>query len=144
MASLPVWWIAARAYCQATEEEARVVQAIDAAVPGSTEKRERLDGQFGNPVLAIYRRMERPEGLRTVWDRWQTAGLLPLLRDDLERRVDEGGILHFRVDKQVAFEGRLLPAHGGDAIDVQVKLKAYPAKREEILRVARELVAGEG
>lgn len=144
MASLPVRWIEARAYCQATEEEERVLRALETAVPGATETRERLDGQFGNPVMAIRRRVERSEGIRTAWDRWKAAGILHVLRDDLESRVDEDGVLHFRIDKQAAYAGNLLPARGGDAIDIQAKLKAYPANREEILRVARELAAEVG
>lgn len=141
MASLPIRWIAARVYCQATEEEDRVIRALDRALPGGRETRERLEGQFGNPVVSILRRLDSSTEIRTAWDRWLAAGLIRPLHTDLEGRVDEDGVLHFRVDKQVAFGGGLSPAHGADAIDIQVKLKAYPATRVEILRVARGLVA---
>jgi len=144
MASLPIHWIMARVYCQATEEAERVVQALDTAIPGATETREKLEGEFGNPVLVITRRVDRSEGIRSVWDRWQAANVVQGLREGLESRIDEDGVLHFRIDKQAACAGGLTPARGADAIDIQVKLKAYPAKREEILKVARGLVAEGG
>lgn len=142
MASLPIRWMEARAYCQATEEEDRVRRALDAALPSADETRERLEGQFGNPLVSLTRRVERSQDLRGVWSRWREAGLPASFTRDLEARVDENGVLHFRIDKQAAFQGRLVPARGTDAIDIQVKLQAYPANREEILRVARELLAG--
>jgi len=56
--------------------------------------------------------------------------------------VDEEGILHFRLDKQAAFEERLALAKDADAIDVRLKLIAYPAKAEEAKRIARSIVQG--
>jgi len=141
MASLPIHWIVARAYAQATEEEERVVQALEAAVSGGVGSRDTLEGQFGNPVVVLRRRIERSEDLRSTWERWRGAGLLATLKDDLEERLDDDGVLHFRVDKQSAFGGTLAPARGADPIDIQVKLKAYPAKAEEVRRVARALLA---
>lgn len=140
MASLPIHWIVARAYCQATEDEARVGGALSAAVSGGAASQERLDGQFGNPVLVVSRRLERAADLRTTWARWVEAKLAPELLRDLELRVDDDGVLHFRLDKQQAAEGHLLLQRGADAIDVQVKIKAYPANPAEIRRVARALV----
>ncbi len=115
--------------------------ALDAVLPSPKETRDTLEGQFGNPIESIQRRVERSEEVRGAWERWQRAGLVRDLRDDVEGRVDEDGVLHFRLDKQAAFQGSLASAKGADAIDIQVKLKAYPAKREEILRVARQLLS---
>lgn len=144
MASLPIRWILGRTYCQATEEEDRVVQALEAAIAGGTPSRDRLEGQFGNPVLVLVRKLERAEEIRATWGRWQDTGLLGSLPGDLESRLDGDGVLHFRLDKQAAYRGSLLPAGDSDAIDIQVKLKAYPAKPEEILKVARSLIAEAG
>jgi RNA binding exosome subunit len=140
MASLPIHWIAARTYCQVTEEEDRVVKALDTTIIGGAAGRDALEGQFGNPVVVLMRRVERAEGLRATWARWREAGLLAALKDDLEARLDADGILHFRLDKESAFAGALTPARGTDPIDIQVKLKAYPASPEEVRRVARSLM----
>lgn len=140
MASLPIRWILARTHCQATEDEPRVVAALDVALPGGQTSKDRLVGQFGNPVVVLARRLEKAEDMRAAWRRWDEAGVLAEMREDLEGRVDENAVLHFRLDKQEAAQGRIALVRDGDAIDVQVKVKAYPARPEEIRRVARSLV----
>lgn len=141
MASLPIRWMLVRAYCQATEDEARVGQALETAVAGGTPSRERQTGQFGNPVLVLSRRLEVAADLRATWARWADAGILEALRTELDARVDGEGILHVRLDKQAASEGRLILLRDADAIDVRIKLKAYPANPAEISRVAHGLLA---
>ncbi len=142
MPSLPVRWVHARAHCQATEDEAKVAAALDAAVSGGTPSREELVGQFGNPVVVLSRRIEAAPDVRSTWRRWVDAGIPHSLEADLDARLDDAGVLHFRLDKQQAAQGRLAPLRDGDAIDVQVKLKAYPARPEEIRKVARAVLSG--
>lgn len=139
MPSIPIRWIVARAFCQATEDEDRVAGALNAAVSGGVSTKNRLAGQFGNPVLVLSRRLEAAADVRLTWVRWGQAGLLQAVAADVDARVDDDGILHLRLDKQEAAEGRLSLHRDADAIDIQVKLKAYPAKPEEIHRVARNL-----
>ncbi len=141
MASLPIHWILARTYCQVTEDEDRVAAALETAAPGGTLSRDTLTGQFGNPVVVLTRRLERAEDLRAAWVRWGETGILAGLAGDVDARVDEAGVLHFRLDKQRASGGELAVHGGADTIDIQVKAKAYPAKPEEIRKVARALVA---
>ncbi len=141
MPSLPIHWIVARAYCQATEDEGLVAEALSTAVSGGTRSDERVEGQFGNAVLVLSRRVEHAEDLRATWDRWAEAKLPRDLLRELDSRVDDDGVLHFRLDKQEAAQGQLRLRREADAIDVKVKLKAYPAKPEEIRRVARALVS---
>lgn len=142
MGSLPIWWIVARTYCQATEEETRVASALDASVSGGEGTREALDGQSGNPVVVLERRLERSEEVRATWERWSAAGLVATLRDRVEERLDDDAVIHFRIDKEEAFQGTLVLAREGDTIDIQVKVKSYPANPVEIRRVARQLVSG--
>ncbi len=144
MASLPIRWIETRTFCQATEDEDRVLKALETLCSSGSSSRDALEGQFGNPLLLITRRIESSEALRLAWARWSEAGLIRSFQADLESRVDDDGILHFRVDKQAACAGQLVTAKTADSIDVRVKLKAYPAKREEILKVARGLISEGG
>ncbi len=139
MPSLPIHWIVARAYCQATEDEGLVAEALSAAVSGGTPSDERIEGQFGNSVVVLSRRIEHAADLRATWDRWTHANLPREVLRDLDGRVDDDGVLHFRLDKQEAAQGQLRLRREADAIDVRVKLKAYPAKPEEIRRVAQIL-----
>jgi RNA-binding protein len=142
MASLPIRWIEARTYCHATEDEARVETALAFACPQGTTVREPLQGHFGNPLVRLLRRIEDRGPVRLIWEDWAAAGLADRIRDDVDARVDDDGILHFRIDKQSAFEGRLELAKDADAIDVRVKMIAYPAKPEQARRAARALLPG--
>lgn len=142
MVSLPVHWIEARTYCHATEEVSRVARALETACPGGTVRREAYEGQHGNPILLLEHRLEDGEEMRQVWERWRDAGVLEALRSDVSARVDDEGILHFRLDKQRAFEGKLALVREGDAIDVRVRLKAFPAKPDAFQRIALAFVEG--
>ncbi len=142
MASLPIRWIEARTYCHATEEEERVAKALAFACPGGESAREILEGHFGNPLLRLVRRVEKGPAIRAVWERWSSAGLPSAMEGDLDARVDDDGVLHFRLDKQAAFLDHLALAKDVDAIDVRLKLLAYPAKPEQARRVARSILPG--
>ncbi len=142
MAKLPIRWIEARTYRHATEDEGRVGRALDFAVPGEAPAREALQGHFGNELVRLTRRLEENPSIRTAWERWTAAGLLEALATEADARVDEEGILHFRLDKQAAFEERWSLATDSDTIDVRVKLVAYPAKPESARRVAKSILAG--
>jgi hypothetical protein len=140
MAELPIRWIRARTYCHATEDEERVNRALSAAVAGGRGSRQVLQGQFGNAVVLLAREIDHAAEFRETWSQWSTAGLPAALLPAVEDRVDANGILHFRLDKQKAYQGILVLSLGGDPIDVQVKLKAFPANPAEIRRVAHMLL----
>ncbi len=140
MADPPLRWVEARAYCHATEEEDRVAAALANACPGGVPSRETLEGEHGNPIVHLRWRVDDGKALAGVWGKWKEAGLPAGLRPRLDARLDEDGTLHLRLDKQKAYEGVLALAIEGDTIDVRVKLKAYPAKPQEIRRVARALL----
>ena len=142
MTKLPIHWIEARTYCHATESESSVEQALAFAFPDAETVREVLEGHFGNPLVRLTRRVGQGTSIRALWGRWSTAELPKSLSDNVDARVDEDGILHFRLDKQAAYERRFVLAKEPDAIDVRVKLMAYPAKPEEARRVARSIVEG--
>ena len=140
MANLPIRWIEARTYCHATEIEERVAQALAFACPEGETAREALEGHFGNRLVRLTRRVESGKTIRAVWERWSAAGVPPAIAQDIDARVDEEGILHFRLDKQAAFLESLALAKDADAIDVRLKLIAYPAKPERARRVARSIL----
>ena len=140
MANLPIHWIATRALCHATEEEDRVRKAVEFVLPGADETRTIVEGQFGNPLVILSRRETNGSRIQRVWARFGEAGILSGMRADLGQRLDSDGVLHLRLDKQAAFEEVLGLSSGSDAIDLQVKLKAFPAKAVALRRVADELV----
>jgi len=141
MADLPIRRIEARTYCHATEQEDRVTAALVFAVPEGETSREGLEGHFGNPLVRLTRRVEKRPAIRVVWEHWSVAGLPSAIARDLEARLDEEGVLHFRLDKQAAYMERLELAKDADPIDVRLKLIAYPAKPAEARRVAHSILA---
>lgn len=142
MVSLPVRRIEAHAYAHATEDEERVSEALHTACPAGEPDREVLEGQFGNLIIHLGRRVKAARELREVWERWAEAGILRAIASEVDVRVDDDGVLHLRLDKQKAYTGLLALARDSDAIDLLVKLEAYPAKREVLLQVARQLLEG--
>jgi RNA binding exosome subunit len=142
MAKLPIHWIEARTYAHATEDEARVEAALAFALLEGESVREVLEGHFGNALVRLTRRIEDGKPIRATWERWSTVGLPQSFESEVEARVDEDGVLHFRLDKQAAFQERWALATDTDAIDVRLKLIAYPAKPEIARRVARSILQG--
>ncbi len=131
----------ARVYCAATEEEDLVARALHAVCPVGEDQRNVLEGQYGNPIVHLMRRVQNAKEIHRAWEIWEEAGIIDAIRPQVDDRTDGEGVLHFRIDKQRAFEGTLALAKDGDSIDVQARLKAYPAREEEIRRVVHELVA---
>lgn len=140
MASLPLRRIEAHAYAHATEDEERVAEALRTACPAGEPDREVLEGQFGNPIVHLGRRVEAARELAEVWERWAEAGVPRAIASEVDARLDGEGVLHLRLDKQKAYAGLIALARDADAIDVRVKLKAYPANPETLRRAARELL----
>lgn len=142
MARLPIRWVEARTHAHATEDEARVLQALDLACDGDPPRREAFEGHFRNPIVRLTRHVRDARAIDATWRRWMAAGLPDELLRDVDRRVDEDGVLHFRLDKQEAYAGRLSLARTADSIDVRVRLGAYPATLDSFVRVARSLLEG--
>ncbi len=130
-----------RAYAHATEDEARVEQAIRTLWPAGTMKVERLEGHHGNPLLLMVCRIDRRDDLDAFWRRLKEAGAVPAILKDLDERVDDQAVLHLRVDKQGAYEGRVELARHDDVIAVRAKVVAHPAKKTTAVRTVREYLS---
>src|SRR5207249_10065198 len=141
-ADAPPLWLAGMTGCGEAEALALVGTAFFSVVRVGDVAREVLQGHFGNELVRLTRRLEENPSIRTAWERWTAAGLLEALATEADARVDEEGILHFRLDKQAAFKERWSLATDSDTIDVRVKLVAYPAKPESARRVAKSILAG--
>ena len=53
--------------------------------------------------------------------------------------MDEKGNLFLRFDKQKAYQDELKIVEHGDSIHVKIKMAAYPARKENAMKLAREL-----
>ena len=58
------------------------------------------------------------------------AEMLIVLMGEIQQRLDDNCVFHFRLDKQKAYAEELALADSKDIIDVNMKVAAYPARRE--------------
>lgn len=125
-------WLRLRTVAHPTEEPGRVAAALR-FVAGSEVplKDEALETHHGGTQHVLEAVLDKSRALRDVLDRvFALPGALAKLRAEVERRVDDDGVLYMRVDKQEACAGRLVLTEGEDCVQLRVKLEVHPATRE--------------
>lgn len=131
-----------RAFVASTEDDGKVREALSLFVPPESISEISVAGHFGNEILVLTSTLRKREGLK-FFDRLREAlpeGEMKRLRREVDLRVDDDCNLHFRLDKQAAYQGEVRLADSGDAISVCAHLESYPARRERALKVAGELL----
>lgn len=127
-----------RAMAQATEVEDRVRRAVVFASGSGEPDTEIVKGHFGNPIILFNVEISRARAMKDFLERLRASGILALVMEQVEQRLDEDCVVHLRLEKQLAFEETLALATSRDVIDVAMKVAAYPARREIALEAARE------
>lgn len=122
-----------RAFAHETEDPARVLAALRNAAQDEKARFEetRADGSHGNRIGILDGEVRSAPAQKRM--------LAALARDDpagfahvastLRERVDENLNLHFRLDKQEAYLGRVMLAKDDDAITVRGKIRSFGSKR---------------
>ena len=137
MATVPFHYVDLRAFCYATEDEKRVIDALRTFLPEEFPiERAETEGFHGDRILVLSARVERADDVRFVLDRLSTLDDRDRLRDELVDRVDENCSLFLRFDKQRAFRNEVALGQG---IEFRGKVEAYPAKRETAIENVRAL-----
>ncbi len=133
--------ISLRTIAQATESEDRVRTALSLFLFGDEIETIKTEGHYGNPIIILQAQIKGRKCARFI-------GLLKsrLAEHDLKRlknesceRIDEDCVLHIRFDKQAAYKGIMQLATTADTIAAEIKIKAYPARREKAIAVAEVL-----
>jgi RNA-binding protein len=138
MPQIPLHYVDLRAFCYATEDEKRVEQALRTFLPEEFEiERVESEGHYGDRILVLSARVENADDVRHVLSRLADLKSLDDLLAELDDRVTENTELFLRLDKQAAFaeEIRL-----GDGITFRAKVEAYPAKKEQAVENAQEVL----
>ncbi len=126
-----------------TEDKEKVGEAMATLFPFEFEIMvSEAKGHYGNPLLYLEVEISKKRQIKEFWNY-----LMELLGDQrrflvnmLEEKIDDQGVLHIRIDKQKAYLGEVELTEGGDAIVVRTKIVTYPAKREKIIEVAKQLI----
>jgi len=138
MSSVPFHYVDLRAFCYATEEQARVEDALRTFLPEDAPiESAETEGHHGDRILVVSTRLERADEVRHVLSQVATLpedqreGLLA----ELDERVDENCSFFLTLDKQAAFGGRV---RRGDGITLRGKVEAYPAEKDRAIEHVRE------
>ncbi len=134
-------------FAHATEDEQKVIAAIQILLPGDTEiKRTKLKGHHGNPIISFETLIEQKKPLRELLQRMveklraEDFGRLSGIISD---RIDESCRLYLRFDKQRAHAGELTLTNRDDAIHLRLKVAVYPSKREVAAKLIGEFIAAQ-
>ena len=130
-------------FVHATEEEDKVLNVLKRFLSEDAKvQKEHATGYFRNPIDILTVKITKPR---------DTAKFLDLIRqnlskddihkilNDLNRYVDDEGVLFIRINKQEAARNSFKLGKK-DPILVRVKIAAYPARKEKALEVARGLL----
>ena len=139
MSSVPFHYVDIRAFCYATEDEKRVAEALRTYLPDEYEiERAESEGHYGDRIVVFSARVENADDVRHVLSRVATLSDIDDVRAELDDRVDDNCSFFLTLDKQAAFGGQV---RRGDGITLRAKVEAYPAKRENAVANARDLLA---
>ena len=127
-------------FVRATEDVNKFL-AVFRELFGKEVSVERAEGVLGNPIIII-RAEARKKKAEKVWEdvKRRTEGI-ERIREDVEERLDGEGVLHLRFDKDTFVDGRFVPAEGGRTVKMEIKVTAFPARREKLIEAVRELLA---
>lgn len=133
-----------RALAQATEDEAKVAQALKLVAGEDAEfAREVQEGHHKNPIIVLTARLARTGDIRKLVARvFDDDALRAKVLGELDGRMDEQANFYMRLAKQDAFLGRLVVATdpGEDPIQVRLKVATYPVRAEVARAKLREFL----
>ena len=134
--------ISYRVFVYGTENEEKVKEAVKTLFPNSHPETNTTEGYFKNPVLILHDKITKNREIKefvNVLKQIDTASKKQLFKE-LENKMDERGNLFLRFDKQKAYLGDLKIIEHGDALHVKINVAAYPAKKENAIKVARDIL----
>jgi len=147
MAQLKAHHVRLTTFIQATEDEDKVLEAIATFIPEDIDEEDVLfdidetTGFFGNPIKVVNVEIKRSKAVRTFLKYFKE--LLSeedrrYLLEHLDEKVDEEGTLYVRFNKQKAYLGEVEIDEGADVVQVRIKVKAFPMRKEAVVKAVRE------
>jgi len=134
--------VSLRAFIQATEGEDRVRTALSLFLFDGEVEVINTEGHFGNPITILQAHIKGRNCRRFIeLLKSKLPGYeLDRLKEELDKRIDDDCCLHIRFDKQAAYNGIVQLATTTDTIAAEIKLKAFPARRENAIAAAEEIL----
>ncbi|KPU63380.1 hypothetical protein EP1X_03310 [Thermococcus sp. EP1] len=147
MPKLQAHHIRVSTFAHATEDPEKVLEAMGIFFPEDVPSEDiefeilETEGYFGNPIKVINAEVKRSKSVKKMLEH-----LKELLNDEdkeyllenLEEKVDETGTFFIRFNKQKAYLGEAEVDEGEDVIQIKIKIKAFPMKKETVMKTVRE------
>jgi len=134
-------------FIHATEDEDKVLEAIGTFIPGEIDDEdvhfdvEETTGFFGNPIKVVNVEIKRSKAVRAFLKHFRELldeDARRYILENLDEKVDDEGTLYVRFNKQKAYLGEVEVDEGGDTIQVRIKVKAFPMRKETVVKAVRE------
>ena len=137
--------ISYRVFVYGTENEEKVRETVKNLFPNSHPQEEIIEGYFKNTVLLLHDKIEKNRQIKDFIKILESLDPSTKKRviNELDKKMDEKGNLFLRFDKQRAYLGNFKIIEHGDAVHVKIKIAAYPAKKENAMKVAMKIFGGE-
>ena len=134
--------VSLRAFIQATEGEDGVRTALSLFLFDGEVEVINTEGHFGNPIAILQAHVKGRDCMRFIelLKSKLPEHELDRLKKELDNRIDDDCCLHIRFDKQAAYNGIVQLATTTDTIAAEIKLKAFPARRENAIAAAEEIL----
>ncbi len=147
MAKLRAHHVRLTTFIQATEDEDKVLDAIATFIPEEIDEDDVIfdidetKGFFGNPIKVVNVEIKRSKAVRQFLDYFKeilSEEDREYLLENIDEKVDEEGTLYVRFNKQKAYLGDVEIDEGADVIQVRIKVKAFPMRKEAVVKAVRE------
>lgn len=131
-----------------TEDERKVAEALEHVTgPGAQVETRKAETHFHQSMKVITARLKGRRSLEMLLSVLGPEDFKELIRTE-EKRIDENGVFHFRLDKQSCLTGkailssRLDPQQRkeNDSIDVEVHSVTYPGSRKNAVKLINDLL----
>jgi len=147
MPKLQAHHIRVSTFAHATEDPEKVLEAMGIFFPEDVPSEDiefeilETEGYFGNPIKVINAELKRSKSVKKMLEHLKE--LLneedkEYLLENLEEKVDETGTFFIRFNKQKAYLGEVAVGEGEDVIQVKIKVKAFPMKKETVVKTIKE------
>ncbi|WP_297065720.1 RNA-binding protein [Thermococcus sp.] len=147
MAKLQAHHVRLTTFIHATEDEDKVLEAIATFIPEEIDEDdvlfdvEETTGFFGNPIKVVNVEIKRSKAVRTFLKNFKellSEEDKKYILGNLDEKVDDEGTLYIRFNKQKAYLGEAKVDEGADVVQVRIKVKAFPMRKESVVKAVKE------
>lgn len=134
-------------FIHGTENEDKVLEALGTFIPEEIPDDEvdfeilETEGYFGNPIKVVNLEIKRSRYVKAFLKHFKLLldeESKEYLLEHLDEKIDEEGVFYVRFNKQRAYLGEAEIDEGEDVIQVRIKVKAFPMKKDKVVKAVEE------